>query len=190
MFLKLLFWLWLIFGIYIMLNSKLYFLRVPNSNDQNIGHLIWCFDVIWVFETDFCFRLVNLVFLSLWLTNVGVLWLHEKLPIRIWWILWGWYHLHGWSWTRSLWGATVPFLSCQAWLEISWHWWISGNFWSSLFQWYFFSDVSFRYPKLLATTLQVASIHKLANSFQHLLSQCFWPWELLLGQYAPVTFFF
>jgi hypothetical protein len=43
---------------------------------------------------------------------------------------------------------------------------------------------------LLATTLQVASIHKVANSFQHLLSQCFWPWELLLGQYAPVTFFF
>jgi hypothetical protein len=46
MFLKLLFWSWLTFGIYIMLNSKLYFMRVPISNDQNIGHLIWCFHVI------------------------------------------------------------------------------------------------------------------------------------------------
>jgi hypothetical protein len=47
---------------YMMLNSKLDFMCVPNCNDQNIGDLICCFHVIWEFEPDYFLRLVNLVF--------------------------------------------------------------------------------------------------------------------------------
>lgn len=71
------------------------------------------------------------VFFVCFLNYVGILWLHAKLPSGIRRILSERCHLHGCSWTRSLWWATVPILSCKAWLEISWHWRIPGDLFCS-----------------------------------------------------------
>lgn len=90
--------------------------------------LIFPLEAMWVvifsMELLLVYSLVN---------GVGLLWLHEKLPDRIWWILWGWHHFHDWSWTRTMWGAPLPIFSGKAWLEISWHWWIPGTTWISVF---------------------------------------------------------